>query len=182
MNEQLQTPLQSDRPTITLETSDVAQIRWAQQQLHRVTTSVPVFDKNLDLIFATVTLSDLKVGKNLANVRHYYDRQNRHKAYYSTQLVNTTSEPIRIDRFSTYIRKGKTLVLHSITGGFFSGQQFQGWYSLDREWIEPGQIVIDPNNHSNPDVYWVYFGTTASGQEFTTGMPWHGGKSWWRFW
>jgi hypothetical protein len=63
-----------------------------------------------------------------------------------------------------------------------SAQQFQEWYELGAsEWIEPGQVVTDPNNHSNLGVYWTYSGTTANGQKFIAGAVWKG-KAWWKFW
>jgi hypothetical protein len=140
-------------------------------------------EKNSHLMFASLELSALKIGKSLLDIQHRSDAGQRRKPYYATSITNRSTEQIRIDKFSTYVRTGKVLVLHSITGGCFSAQQFQEWYDLDRrEWLEPGQTVTDPNNHSNLGVYWVYFGTTASGREFVTGAAWTGGKSWWRLW
>jgi hypothetical protein len=139
--------------------------------------------KYLDPICATLDLQKLKVGKNFLAIRHTKTPEARDKSYYSTNIINRSTEKIRIDRFATYVRMGKILVLHSITGGFFNRQQFQEWYDLGQShWIEPGQVVIDPNNHSNFGVYWVYFGTTARGQKFTAGAPWRGAQSWWQLW
>lgn len=194
MNDQLQTAslAEPERVTSTIETSHDRICTAQPSQLHRFPSPqpelisvapAPTFDKNLDLIFATVELAELKAAKNWLDVRHHQTRQERHKPYYSTQLVNTCAEPIRIERFSTYIRRGKTLVLHSLTGGYFSSQQFQEWYDLDRSgWLAPGQVVTDPNNHSHPNVYWVYFGTTASGREVIAGALWQGDKAWWQVW
>jgi hypothetical protein len=135
-----------------------------------------------DVIFATLDWADLKVGKNFLDIQHHRNRKDRQKPYYSTSITNRSTEKIRIDRFGTYTQKGQLLVLHSITGGFFSRQQFQEWYDLGQsEWIDPGQVVTDSNNHSNLDAYWGYFGTTASGERFVAGAPWHG-KSWWQLW
>lgn len=135
-----------------------------------------------DVIFATLDRADLKVGKSFLEIQHCSNPEDRQKPYYSTSITNICPEKIRIDRFGTYIQTGKTLVLHSITGGFFSGQQFQEWYDLGKsQWIEPGQVVGDPNNHSNLDVYWAYFGTTASGKQFVAGSSWNG-KPWWQLW
>jgi hypothetical protein len=135
-----------------------------------------------DVIFATLDWADLKAGKNLVDVQHRRNPGDRQKPYYSTSITNRSTEKIRIDRFGTYIQKGNTLVLHSITGGFFSSQQFQEWYDLgNSQWIEPGQVVTDSNNHSNLGAYWGYFGTTASGKKFVAGAPWNG-TSWWKLW
>jgi hypothetical protein len=135
-----------------------------------------------DVIFATLDWADLEAGKSWLEIQHDRNREDRQKPYYATSITNRSTEKIRIDRFGTYIQTGKTLVLHSITGGFFSCQQFQEWYNLgNSEWLEPGQVVGDPNNHSNLGVYWAYFGTTASGKQFVAGAPWSE-KPWWQLW
>jgi hypothetical protein len=135
-----------------------------------------------DIIFATLDWRDLKPGKNYLAIRHLRNFKDRQKPYYSTNVINRSSEPIRIDRFGTYIKIGRTLVLHTITGGFFSHQQFQEWYGLAQaEWIEPGQTVIDPNSHSHLGTHWAYFCTTASGRKFVASSAWNG-KSWWQLW
>jgi hypothetical protein len=135
-----------------------------------------------DVIFATLEPTTLKVGKSWLDIQHRSNPEAPHKPYYATSITNRSTEKIRIDRFGTYIKIGKTLVLHSITGGFFGRQQFQEWYNLgDSQWIEPGQTVTDPNNHSNLGVHWAYFCTTASGQEFVAGAAWNG-KPWWQLW
>jgi hypothetical protein len=142
----------------------------------RASASRPIAE---DLIFAALEWSDLKAGKSCLQIQHRSKPDNRRKPYYSTTITNRSTEKIRIDRFGTYLKKGRALVLHSITGGFFGSQQFQEWYQLGDEWLEPGQVVTDPNNHSQIGVYWAYFGTTASGKEFVTGAAWNG-KRWWQ--
>jgi hypothetical protein len=133
-----------------------------------------------DVIFATVELGDLKAGKSWLEISHH-SHPGSNKPYYATTITNRSQQRIRIDRFGTYIQKGKTLVRHSLTGGFLSAQQFQSWYELGAsEWIEPGQVVTDPNNHSNLGVYWAYSGTTADGQKFVAGAVWQG-QPWWKF-
>jgi hypothetical protein len=136
-----------------------------------------------DLLGETLNLADLKIGKGWLEIEHRVNPQDRQKPYYSTSITNRSTEKIRIDRFGTYTQAGDVLVLHSITGGFFSSQQFQEWYSFDRSlWLEPGQVVIDPNNHSSLGIYWTYFGSTASGKQFIAGVPWLGVKPWWQLW
>ena len=182
MNDRLQTEHKLNL-TAGMTTSQLRQIGTTDGNQHRLDSSQSPSVKDLDLIFATLDLKELKSGKNFINIRHKKNPQDRHRPYYSTSITNRSTEKIRIDRFATYVRTGKVLVLHSITGGFFSVQQFQEWYDLGQShWIEPGQVVIDPNNHSNFGVYWAYFGTTASGQKFTAGAPWRGGRSWWQLW
>lgn len=132
-----------------------------------------------DAIFAKLDWADLKAGKSFLQIQHRSKPEDRRKPYYSTTITNRSTQRVRIDRFGTYIKKGRTLVLHSLTGGVFSGQQFQEWYELGDEWLEPGQVVTDPNNHSQIGVYWAYFGTTASGKQFVAGLAWNG-KQWWQ--
>ena len=135
-----------------------------------------------DVIFATVELADLQAGNSYLEIAHHIQRGSSHKPYYATKITNKSTQKIQIDRFGTYVQKGNTLVLHSLTGGFLSAQQFQQWYELGAsEWLEPGQVVTDPNNHSNLGVYWVYAGTTANGQKFVAGAAWKR-KAWWKFW
>ena len=135
-----------------------------------------------DVIFATVGLADLQAGKSYLEIAHHADRSSDRHPYYTTKITNKSTQRIRIDRFGTYVQKGHTLVLHSLTGGFLSAQQFQEWYELGAsEWLEPGQVVTDPNNHSNLGVYWVYSGTTADGRKLVAGAAWMG-KPWWKFW
>jgi hypothetical protein len=132
-----------------------------------------------DVIFATVELADLQAGKSCLEISHHQHRGDDRKPYYTTKITNKSTQKIRIDRFGTYVQKGNTLVLHSLTGGFLSAQQFQEWYQLGTsKWLEPGQVVTDPNNHSNLGVYWVYSGTTADDRKFVAGAAWMG-KPWW---
>ena len=145
----------------------------------RVDGSRPMVE---DVIFATLDWDDLAAGNNWLKIEHSSNREDRQKPYYATSITNISTESIRIDRFGTYIQTGKTLVLHSLTGGFSSSQQFREWYNLgESQWIEPGQTVGDPNNHSSLGVYWAYFGTTASGRQFVAGAPWSA-KRWWQLW
>jgi hypothetical protein len=166
---------QSDRPqsNTLLMTTD---IQPHASILPRIVEDVDVTTRS------RLDLADLKAGTNWLEIQHSNYAKDRQKPYYSTNITNRSTENIRIDRFATYTPTGESLVLHSITGGFFSPQQFQEWYDLGKRiWIEPGQVVTDPNNHSNIGVYWVYFGTTASGQQFIAGSPWNG-KPWWQLW
>jgi hypothetical protein len=194
MTEQLQSERNSidSRPlttTLDIDPIELAKVRPAASVLERLVGSespmaeLQSVDRNIDLIFAAIELTDLKLGNTLLQVQHSTERNNRHKPYYSTTITNRSTEKIRIDRFGTYIRKGKSIVLHSITGGYFSTQQFQEWYDVGGDgWLEPGRSVTDPNNHSNLDLYWAYTFTTASGRQFTAGTPWRGSKSWWQIW
>lgn len=163
----------------SLESKPVNGLEFATALKARVDGSRPIVE---DVIFATLDWAELAAGKNWLKIEHSSNREDRQKPYYATSITNISTARIRIDRFGTYIQTGKTLVLHSITGGFFSSQQFQQWYNLGQsQWIDPGQTVGDPNNHSSLGAYWAYFGTTASGQQFVAGAPWSA-KRWWQLW
>lgn len=163
-----------------LEHTDAKGLLFASALKAKSDGSRPIVE---DVIFATLDWADLKVGKSFLDIQHCRNREDRHKPYYSTKIANRSTQKIRIDRFGTYTKIGDILTLHSITGGFFSSQQFQEWYDLGQsQWIEPGQVVTDPNNHSNLGVYWAYFATTANGEKFVAGAPWLGIKPWWKLW
>jgi hypothetical protein len=191
MNEQLQTNRQlnpdldrvlSDRRQATdklrgIETVAAAQFQGKQAVWLDRSEPLPK-----EVILAKLTLAELRVGKSFLDIQHSVDAEDRQKPYYSTSITNRSAEKIRIDRFGTYSLTDDVLILHTMTGGFFSNQQFQEWYDLgESSWIEPGQTVTDPNNHSKVGVYWVYFGITASGQQFVGGSLWSG-KHWWKLW
>jgi hypothetical protein len=144
----------------------------------------PISDRKAAISYEILDLAELRSGESWLEIKHFPDDRDRRKPYYSTNIINRSIEKIRIDRFSTYFCQDNILRLHSISGGCFSTQQFQEWYDLGRsDWLEPGQSVSDSNNHSNLGLYWVYFGTTASGQTFVAGAPWLGAtRSWWKFW
>ena len=135
-----------------------------------------------DVIVSTLTLANFRVGRDFLDIKHTVDASDRQKPYYATNITNRSSEKIRIDKFGTYTLNDDILILHTMTGGFFSEQQFQEWYDLNNDgWLEPGKTVTDPNNHSKVGVYWTYFCTTESGKEFIAGSLW-GGKHWWKVW
>jgi hypothetical protein len=187
MNKQLDSQRNFDRQLPSTASNDLS----GQLVSRDVLPDLKSIYQSQSLIFATLNLEDLTVGKNFLDVKHYYPADARDKPYYTTSLTNRSGEKIRIDRFACYTQHDDFLALHTMTGGFFSAQQFIEWYNLDGEnaglgegdgWIAPGAVVSDPNNHSNLGVYWAYFGTTASGQTFVTGAPWLGAKPWWQLW
>jgi hypothetical protein len=149
------------------------------QLLSSLPSRVNSIDLSKDLIFATLDLNELKTGKEFIDIKHHTDARNRHRNYYSTSITNRIQESIRIDRFASYIKTGSVFIMHTTTGGFYSAQQFREWYDLDGLTIAPGQTVTDPNNHGKVGNYWVYFGTTESGQQFVSGSQWMG-KPWWQ--
>jgi hypothetical protein len=195
MNEQLQTERKLDLEAC-MATSKlhrrIEMVNLGEHQLNRSQTpDLPsqlaievAVEQDLPIVntIDTVSFADLKAGKSFLDIKHHGEPGDPPKPYYSTSITNRSAEKLRIDRFATFTQVNNALVLYSITGGLFSAQQFQEWYELgDNSWIEPGQVVIDPNNHSHLGVYWTYFGTTASGAKFVAGAPWLG-KPWWQLW
>lgn len=182
MNQQRQ-----KRRKLTLDSSiKISQLRERKPQDHlsqHQAETINLAQISATILGETLKLTELKLAQSWLNIAHSSNHQDRQKPYYSTSITNRSTQKIRIDRFGTYTQAGDVLMLHSITGGLFSSQQFQEWYSLDQNlWIDPGQVVTDPNNHSNLGVYWAYFGTTADGTRFVAGAPWLGVKPWWRLW
>ena len=92
------------------------------------------------------------------------------KLVYATSLTNVGSEPVQVLRFAGYAMIGGEWRLHTVSGSYFSAEQFRAWYGLgDAHWIEPGQTVSDPDNYGGPHALWAYFCRTKSGMEFVTG-------------
>lgn len=126
--------------------------------------------------------TNLEVGNKLLKVVHKKVTERR-KNYYSTTLINLSSDKIRVKKFAGYGHRHGIYVLNTITGAYFSEQQFQEWYGVDEDgWIKPGQMVTDPNNYSSSNGYWVYFCVTESGKEFVAGALFPAATCWWKLW
>jgi hypothetical protein len=94
----------------------------------------------------------------------------RDRHYYATSLKNISTEGIRVRRFAGYRPSEEGWRLSTVTRQFYSAEEFCEWYGLgSSKWIEPGQVVTDPNNYGSPPVLWAYYCESASGQEFIAG-------------
>lgn len=114
---------------------------------------------------------------------HKKEVNEQRKGYYSTSLINLCQKEIRVKKFAGYSQHYGMYVLSTITGGYFTAQNFREWYGLDEDgWIKPGQIVTDQNNYSASKCYWVYFCLTESGKEFVAGAEFQEINPWWKFW
>jgi len=89
---------------------------------------------------------------------------------YSTTLKNLSDERIRVRRFGAFVRFRSEYVLSTVSGDYFTEEQFREWYGVNRDgWIKPGQSVTDGNNYGGGDGYWVYDCETESGRIFRAG-------------
>lgn len=92
------------------------------------------------------------------------------RSHYTTMLKNVADERLRVRKFGGYVRKGRDWVCCNITGTLFTAEQFRVWYGMgEREWIEPGQEVSDPDNYGSRPVIWAYHCETESGRTFVAG-------------
>lgn len=71
--------------------------------------------------------------------------------------------------FGGYRKTGRYFQLSTITGHFFSAEDFRDWYGQPGEWIEPGRSVADPNNYGSPPCLWAYHCETEDGTKFLAG-------------
>lgn len=124
---------------------------------------VPVYD--------VLNLAALEFGNRFLEIT--YEESEAHPGEpgrYSTTIRNISSEPIKVVKFGGYEESQGEYVLHTITDGFFTDEQFRSWYGVSGDgWIEPGDHVCDHNNYGGDDGYWAYFCTTQSGKSFTAG-------------
>ncbi|HEY3415557.1 MAG TPA: hypothetical protein VGM23_01620 [Armatimonadota bacterium] len=120
----------------------------------------------------TITLEELNAGERFARLAHSPSTMPKvDKHYYSTTLTNIISQRIKVIKFAAYLRDDCGVFrLRTITGGYFTAEQFRAWYGLDeREWLEPGQSATDPENYGGPGALWVYFCRTETGEDFAVG-------------
>jgi hypothetical protein len=117
-----------------------------------------------------LTPADLKQGQ--AFVRVVFGRSTAQPAsreHYSTTLTNVSDRRVRVLKFAGYSKSGSAYVLNTVTGRFFSPQEFREWYNQSGNWIEQGQSVTDPNNYGSPPVLWAYYIEAEGGGEYLTG-------------
>jgi hypothetical protein len=116
-------------------------------------------------------LDDLESGR--AYVQMVYGpcaTRPRDRNYYATTLTNISTERIRVHRFAGYRKCREGWKLFTVTGQFYSADEFREWYGLGSSvWIEPGQAVTDPNNYGSPPVLWAFYCESAFGKQFVAG-------------
>jgi len=118
----------------------------------------------------TLDPADLESGKPHLKVAHGVPWRQSGRWVYATRLTNVGAKRVRVLLFGAYRREWLRWQLSTVNRGFFSAGQFRAWYGLgDREWIEPGESVEDPDNYGGRPGLWAYFCETDSGERFTAG-------------
>lgn len=116
----------------------------------------------------TIRESDVRMGMQWAVVAHGpCPLPWRGPHHFATQVLNVSSEPIRITGFAPYAWIKSMGIVTTIR---FTAAQFRAWYDLGaEEWIAPGARAWDLANYSDPGLLWAYHGETRSGVKFVTG-------------
>ena len=112
----------------------------------------------------------LEAGCARVSVRHSAPRLGPDGEWtYRTTLENVSGEPVRVIKFGGYAKRDGRWMLHTVTGGFFTAEQFAAWYGLETALISPGTQVSDPDNYGGPNALWAYFCRTEAGEAFVCG-------------
>lgn len=118
-----------------------------------------------------LTLKQLARGNQLIKVSYGAgEQQTDDRHYFSTTLENISSRKIRIDRFGGFKATEEGWQLASVTGDFYTADQFREWYGQQAEWLLPGDTVCDTSNWGSPPVLWAYHGVTDTGEAFMAGQ------------
>lgn len=108
--------------------------------------------------------SDLNEGRQF--VRVSYAKSGTSKTHYETTLLNVSGGRLRVTKFGGYspIRgKNESYKLNTVTGKFYSAEEFLEWYGQTSAWLEPNQSATDPNNYGSLPVLWAYYCQTEDG-------------------
>ncbi len=114
-------------------------------------------------------------GKAVCKVNHSrFRKDSEGKSIYATTLRNLSGQRMRIQEFAGFRRVGHKYILHTVTGGYYTDDQFIAWYAAPRDgWIPAGGQATDDNNYGSGDGIWAYFGQTEDGNHFiaTDSLP-----------
>jgi hypothetical protein len=121
----------------------------------------------------TLDSVQIEYGKAVCKVIHSrFRKDSEGKLIYATTLQNISGQRIRIQEFAGFRRVGQKYVLHTVTGGYYTDEQFIAWYVSPQDgWISPGGRATDDNNYGSGDGIWAYFGQTEDGNHFIATDP-----------
>ncbi len=112
--------------------------------------------------------AQLELGKMVCRVSNgHFKKNSQGQPIYTTTLRNISGQRIRILKFAGFRRAGENYVLNTVTGGYYSAEQFIAWYATPPDgWISPGAQVADTANYGGTGGVWAYFGQTEAGHHF----------------
>jgi hypothetical protein len=116
----------------------------------------------------TLEAVQVEFGRAICRVSNGQFRMNSQgQAIYATTLRNISSQPIRILKFAGFRRVGEAYMLNTVTGAYYSADQFIAWYAAPQDgWILPGKEVSDRDNYGGGGGIWAYYGQTEDGNHF----------------
>ncbi len=106
-------------------------------------------------------------GNSVCRVTNGDFRQDGQKNIYRTTLTNLSDQFIRILKFASFVvSSDQQYRLNTVSGDFYSCDQFAAWFAAADGWIAPGKSVFDDANYGSGNGVWAYFGETESGEKF----------------
>ncbi|MDR3351644.1 MAG: hypothetical protein LBO00_01230 [Zoogloeaceae bacterium] len=128
----------------------------------------------------TLTLDQLESGKRFVEIEYGESPRKEEESgyrFYSTSLKNISARKIKITRFGGYRLQDGAWRLASVTGNFYSADEFKDWYHDDFDiwsqqegaWLMPGDVAYNAANWGEPPVLWAYFGVADTGESFIAG-------------
>lgn len=116
-----------------------------------------------------LTERDLQEGRLYVEIT--YGKGAESKKHYSTAVLNKSPGRLRVTKFGGYtpVRLGTGYKLNTVTGKYYSAEEFREWYGQNSQWLEPGQSATDPNNYGGVPVLWAYYFETEDGHQFVAG-------------
>lgn len=118
----------------------------------------------------SLTLDQTESGKKFVAIEYKESATKKEgHYYYATSLRNISSQKIKILKFGGLRFNGSVWTLASVTGNYYSADDFKDWYQQKGEWLLPGETACDSANWGNPPVLWAYYGIAESGESFIAG-------------
>ena len=110
----------------------------------------------------------IELGRRRVAVRYGDNSFIYHRRYYSTNLTNRSSRPIRVLKFAGFRKEGKSFQLANYTGDWFTEKDFINWYGVPATgWIQPGDSACDDSNYGGDgEGFWAYWCCNDAGERF----------------